>query len=160
LLLLGDHIYSSAVEKKSVEQLMDAYEKSRESMVSVIPAPAEDIGHYGCIGGKWLEDHILTVTEFAEKPEVEYARDNLQVEGLEEDTFLTLYGQYILTPRIFHYLEESITHDLRERGEFQLTGCLEKLRQEEGFFAYLVSGSRFDIGDPAGYRNAFLRYDS
>jgi UTP--glucose-1-phosphate uridylyltransferase len=40
---------------------------------------------------------------------------------------------------------------VRERGEFQLTSALERLRQEEGFLGLMIDGRRFDIGLPQYY---------
>ncbi|HOC88940.1 MAG TPA: UTP--glucose-1-phosphate uridylyltransferase, partial [bacterium] len=48
--------------------------------------------------------------------------------------------------------------NLRERGEFQLTSCLDRLRKEEGFVGYVVKGRRFDIGNPAAYRQSVIDF--
>jgi UTP--glucose-1-phosphate uridylyltransferase len=40
---------------------------------------------------------------------------------------------------------------VRERGEFQLTSALDRLRKEEGFYGILMDGRRFDIGLPDFY---------
>ena len=91
---------------------------------------------------------------------MEYARTNLRVEVLEEGEYLTVFGQYIVKPQLFDYLEEHITNNVRERGEFQLTSCLDRLRQEDGFLGYVVEGRRYDIGLPESYLetlNAFRR---
>ena len=98
------------------------------------------------------------MTQFAEKPSVSYAREHLRVDGMEEDVYLTVFGEYVLTPGIFAYLEENITNNVRERGEFQLTSCLDKLRQEEGFAGYVVKGRRFDIGVPDAYRQTIADF--
>jgi UTP--glucose-1-phosphate uridylyltransferase len=74
------------------------------------------------------------------------------------DDYLTVFGQYILSPKIFDYLDEAITHNLRERGEFQLTSCLDKLRREEGFIGCVVQGRRFDIGVPKAYLQTLIDF--
>jgi UTP--glucose-1-phosphate uridylyltransferase len=80
------------------------------------------------------------------------------VEGLEPDTVLTVFGIYILTPQIFDRLEEHIRHNIRERGEFQLTSCLDEIRKEEGFAGVVVKGRRFDIGLPDAYRQTMIDF--
>ena len=65
--------------------------------------------------------------------------------------YLTLFGQYVLSPRVFDVLAELIHNNRRDRGEFQLTSALDRLRQEEGVFGYETKGRRFDIGVPASY---------
>jgi UTP--glucose-1-phosphate uridylyltransferase len=89
---------------------------------------------------------------------LEDAQTRLPVGGVDDGFYLALFGQYILKPDIFKYLEETITHNLREKGEFQLTSCLDRLRQEDGFSGYIVNGRRFDVGVPDAYRQAILDY--
>jgi UTP--glucose-1-phosphate uridylyltransferase len=114
--------------------------------------PEDQIANFGTATGVWLDDgSLLNVTEFAEKPTVDYARNNLRVSGLPEDEYLTVFGQYIIKPQIFDYLEEHIVNNVRERGEFQLTSALDRLRQEDGFLGLIVEGQRYDIGLPAYY---------
>jgi len=68
------------------------------------------------------------------------------------DHFLTVFGTYVLKPSIFDYLEDQITHNIREKGEFQLTSCLDRLCREEGVTGYVINGRTFDIGSPEVYR--------
>ena len=159
LLMLGDHLYASDTDVSCTRQLINAYEKEGKSVVGMRKTPVEEISSYGCIGGVWKEDEaVLSVTEFYEKPDIEYARRYLQVGGLGQDTFLTVFGIYIVTQNIFNYLEEHIELNFREGGEFQLTSCLDRLRQEEGISGYLVQGRRFDIGNPAVYRQTLIDF--
>ena len=159
LLMLGDHLYASDNEITCTQQLIDAYETEGKSVVGLRKTPADEVGSYGCVGGVWKEvKDVLSVTEFYEKPDLGYAKRYLQVEGLTDDTFLTVFGIYILTSDIFNYLEEHISHNYREGGEFQLTSCLDRLRQEEGVSGYLVQGRRFDIGNPEVYRQTLIDF--
>jgi UTP--glucose-1-phosphate uridylyltransferase len=100
----------------------------------------------------WAEElRILNITEFAEKPTIDYARTNLRVPGLLDGEYLTVFGQYVIEPSIFDYLEEHVRNNVRERGEFQLTSALDRLRQERGFLGLMVEGRRYDIGLPDSY---------
>ncbi len=159
LLMLGDHLYASDNEVSCARQILDVYDRVEHSVVGLKVTHADEIHNFGCATGAWQEsDVILSITEFYEKPAVEYARQRLRVEGLSEDNFLTVFGMYVLVPEIFDYLEENIVHSLRERGEFQLTSCLDKLRKEDNFSGYVVKGRRFDIGVPEAYRQAVIDY--
>ena len=110
------------------------------------------MANLGTVVGVWLEaDRLLSVTEFAEKPTLDYARHSLRVTGLPDDEYLTVFGQYIIKPQIFDYLDEHIQHNVRERGEFQLTSALDRLRQEDGFLGLIMEGRRYDIGLPQYY---------
>ena len=152
LLLLGDHLYRSNTDRSCVQQLMDAYQKHGVSVVGLRRTPEAQIAAFGTVSGVWMEpESLLNITEFAEKPNTDYARTHLLVPGLQEGEYLTLFGQYIVKPQIFDYLEEHINHNVREGGEFQLTSTLDRLRQEDGFQGLIVDGKRYDIGLPEHY---------
>jgi len=152
LLMLGDHLYRSTGDRSCAQQLLDAYHQHGTSVVGLRRTPEDQIAAFGTVTGVWLDpNRLLNVTEFAEKPTVDYARSNLFIGGLPEGEYLTLFGQYIIKPQIFEYLEEHITNNVRERGEFQLTSALDRLRQEDGFHGLIIDGRRFDIGLPEHY---------
>jgi UTP--glucose-1-phosphate uridylyltransferase len=97
------------------------------------------------------EDCLLNVTEFAEKPTIDYARTNLYIPGLPDGEYLTVFGQYVLKPRKFDYLAEHIANNVRQAGDFQLASALGRLRQEDGFMGLMIAGRRFDIGLALSY---------
>jgi UTP-glucose-1-phosphate uridylyltransferase len=152
LLMLGDHIYRSNGEISCAEQLIRAYQQHAVSVLGLRQTPEGQIANFGTVTGVWVEEnHLLSVTEFAEKPTLDYARNNLQVRGLPKDTYLTVFGQYIIQPKLFDFLEEHISNNVRERGEFQLTSALDRLRQEDGFLGLMIDGQRYDFGLPESY---------
>ncbi len=152
LLMLGDHLYRADGEYSCAQQLMAAYNQYGTNILGLRTTIEDHIANFGTIAGVWIEeDQVLNITEFAEKPTVEYARSNLRVPDVPEDEYLTVFGQYIIKPKIFDFLEEHIQHNVRERGEFQLTSALERLRREEGFYGLMIDGVRYDIGMPASY---------
>lgn len=151
LLLLGDHVYRSDTEASCATQVLDIHRSTGRSVVGLAPVPLARVGHFGCVAGVWRPDGALEITEFKEKPDPEYAREKLVVDGLEQDTFLALFGIYALTPGIFRHLGDHIRRNIREAGEFQLTSCLDLVRQEEGFLGCLVKGKSFDVGRPEAY---------
>jgi UTP-glucose-1-phosphate uridylyltransferase/galactokinase len=159
LLMLGDHLYRSDNDRPCARQLVEAYNGSGVSIVGLRHTPEAEIGKFGTVTGQWIEEgRLLNVGELAEKPTVDYARANLRVAGLPEGEYLTLFGQYIVNPGLFDYLGEQITGNLRERGEFQLTSALERLRQEDGFHGLLIDGRCFDIGVPEGYLSTLTSF--
>ncbi len=152
LLMLGDHLYRSNREQSCSKQLLDAYQQHGVNLVGLRRTSEDQIANFGTVAGVWIEsDHLLNVTEFSEKPTIDYARLNLRVPGFPQDEYLTIFGQYIITPTIFEFLEEHIRNNVRERGEFQLTSALDRLRQEHGFFGLVMDGKRYDIGLPEYY---------
>ncbi len=152
MLMLGDHIYSSNSDKSCTRQLMEAYQKYGTSILGLRRTPESEIANFGTVTGVWIEENkLLNITEFAEKPTIDYARTNLRIPGLPEGEFLTVFGQYIIKPQLFNYLQEHIQNNVRERGEFQLTSALDRLRQEDGFLGLVMDGRRYDIGIPEHY---------
>ena len=152
LLMLGDHLYRSRGEMSCAAQLVEAYNAHGTSVLGLRRTPENMIANFGTVAGIWVEDGVLlNVTEFAEKPTLDYARTNLRVPGLAEGEYLTVFGQYIIKPRIFDTLESLIRNNVRDRGEFQLTSALDRLRQEDGFLGLMIDGQRYDIGLPEYY---------
>jgi len=152
LLMLGDHLYRSKTDLSCAEQLIEAYNKHGISVLGLRLTPEEKIANFGTAAGIWIDEgRLLNVTEFAEKPTLDYARNSLRISGLREDEYLTVFGQYIIKPQIFDYLDEHIRNNVRERGEFQLTSALDRLRQEDGFLGLVIDGLRYDIGLPEYY---------
>jgi UTP-glucose-1-phosphate uridylyltransferase len=159
LLMLGDHLYRSNGEKSCAQQLLDAYHPHGISVVGLRRTSETQIASFGTVTGVWIEGNsLLSITEFAEKPTVDYARSNLCVPGLPDGEYLTLFGQYIIKPQLFDYLEEHIANNVRERGEFQLTSALDRLRQEDGFLGLIMDGRRYDIGLPEHYLETLRTY--
>mgnify|MGYP003492924939 CR=1 FL=1 len=159
LLLLGDHIYSSETDDSCARQLLNIYSQVQQSVIGLGITQSDAIHNYGCAAGVWQEEnYILSVTQLYEKPNIEYARQHLSVEGLADNQFLSFFGMYVLGPQIFDYLEQHINCNFRERGEFQLTSCLDKLRQSEGMTGYVVKGRCFDTGLPEVYRQTLIDF--
>lgn len=159
LLMLGDHLYGSDEPDSCAKQVLTAYEKVGHSVVGLKETPIAELSNFGCVTGVWQENQsMLSVTEFYEKPDPEYAREHLHVDGMDADSFLTVFGIYVIEPQIFGFLEQNIEHNFRERGEFQLTSCLDELRKTDGFSGYVVKGRRFDIGVPEEYRQTVIDF--
>jgi len=159
LLLLGDHLYRSGTDVSCACQMVESYCRFNRSVIGLKITPSREIGHYGCAAGIWEDPgSVLTLTEIVEKPDVEIARERLVMDGIEEDNFLAFFGQYVLKPRIFEYLGENIACNLRERGEFQLTSAIDRLRREDGLTGYIVKGRAFDIGNPEAYLRTAIEF--
>jgi UTP-glucose-1-phosphate uridylyltransferase/mevalonate kinase len=152
LLMLGDHIYRSNNHISCAQQMLDAYQRYGTSVVGLKRTQQDLIGGFGVVNGSWLEDkQILGITEFAEKPTLDYAQNHLRVPGIPDDEYLTVFGQYVVKPDLFDLLDSNIKNNVRERGEFQLTSVLDRLRQFDGFNGLMIDGQRFDIGIPDRY---------
>ena len=159
LLMLGDHLYRSDTEIACAKQILDVYHQVNTSVIGITVMPGEIIHKAGCISGHWQQDRsILEISQIYEKPTLEYAREHLTVSGMAEDEFLGIFGMYVLEPVIFNLLAAEIENEQRYQGEFQLTTCLDQLRQQDGAIAYLVKGKYYDTGMPLFYRQTAIDY--
>lgn len=159
LLLLGDHVYASDTDISCAQQVLNVYGQVGKSVVGLTIMSAEIIHKAGCVTGAWQDNgSILEIAQIYEKPSLDYAKQHLRVENMSENEFLGIFGMYVLEPAIFALLEADINNNARYRGEFQLTTCLEKLRQQEGAIGYLVKGQYFDTGMPLFYRQTVIDF--
>ena len=166
LLLLGDTIYHSFNTKPCALQMIEAYERYSQLMVSIHPVPLAEVSHYGILSGVWedKEHTVLNVTVMNEKPKASYAEEFLGVRNREgEKEYYSVFGQYILTPQVF----DQLTEDIRladESGdknrEIELTAALEAVRQKSGMMGLCLKGRMFDMGNPVALRNCVASYSS
>ena len=161
LLMLGDHIYRSELDLNCAGQLLEIYEQVQQSVIGLRVTTGEIIHHYGCVAGTFQDsEQILSLTQIYEKPSLDYASTHLRVEGLSENEFLSIFGLYVLEPQIFGILAAQIQANKREKGEFQLTSCLEILRQKQPVTGYIIKGQCLDTGLPEAYRQTMIEFGS
>lgn len=161
LLMLGDHLFQSTNEIGCARQLVQIFEAHPASVSGVSRTPVNQLHLFGTVTGDWIdaENGLFQVTHLYEKPDPDYARQNLTMPGLPPDTFQTFFGMHVFANEIFDMLEFAITRNLRERGEFQLTSAQERLRQTTGQYLGLeVHGQRFDIGVPRAYQQTMAAF--
>ncbi|MCI0512939.1 UTP--glucose-1-phosphate uridylyltransferase [candidate division KSB1 bacterium] len=159
LLMLGDHLYQSNIEKSCASQVLDVYYRHSRNIVGLKKTHLNEVSNFGTVTGTWIEpEKELDISIFYEKPTPEFAQNNLKLDNFPEDEFLTIFGMYVLKPELFEHLEELIVNNLRDYGEFQLTPALDRLRQLDGFYGVVVDGQRFDTGLPQAYVNTIAEF--
>ena len=127
-----------------MRQMAQAHARHGGSVIAVQQVAREDTGSYGIVSSDRIGPSISRVTNIVEKPKPEEAPSTLGV-----------VGRYILSPRIFHFLE-----NLRPGAgrEIQLTDAIGRLLREEPVFAYEFDGRRYDCGSKLGYLEATVNY--
>lgn len=153
LLLLGDHVSISGTKKPCSRQVMDVYHQ-HEAPVSGVQRTREDLLHlFGTLTGRRIssDPNVYEVSRICEKPTLEYAEEHLRAQGLPRGEYLCFFGMHVFPPAIFELLEHHIRHDIRERGEIQLTNALDMLRARTKYLATEVDGARYDMGVPFAY---------
>ncbi|GGI03702.1 UTP--glucose-1-phosphate uridylyltransferase GalU [Mammaliicoccus vitulinus] len=140
--LLGDDIVES--DNPAIKQLMDQYEETGKSVIGVQPVPESETHRYGVIAPKSQESRLYEVEKFVEKP----------AQGTAPSNF-AIMGRYVLSPRIFDYLE---TQTEGSGGEIQLTDAIERLNKDDKVYAYDFEGQRYDVGEKIGFVKTTIEY--
>ncbi len=140
--LLGDDIVES--DNPAIKQLMEQYEATGKSVIGVQTVPNSETHRYGIIDPKEQVDRLYEVEKFVEKPEQGTAPSNLAI-----------MGRYVLSPRIFDYLENQ---NEGSGGEIQLTDAIERLNKDDKVYAYDFEGQRYDVGEKIGFVKTTIEY--
>lgn len=140
LVILGDTINVAKVPV--AKQLMDAYEKLKNTVVAIEKVHPEKISSYGIVAGEKVGDRVLRIEELVEKPRPEEAPSDWGI-----------CGTYVLTPGIFDAIKVT---PVDERGEVQLTDALRVLKEQEEIYGYVFDGRRYDIGTKLDWFKAHL----
>ncbi|MBG9205651.1 UTP--glucose-1-phosphate uridylyltransferase GalU [Staphylococcus sciuri] len=140
--LLGDDIVES--DNPAIKQLMEQYESTGKSVIGVQTVPETKTHRYGIIEPKSQDERLYEVNRFVEKPEQGTAPSNLAI-----------MGRYVLSPRIFDYLE---TQTEGSGGEIQLTDAIERLNKDDKVYAYDFEGQRYDVGEKIGFVKTTIEY--
>jgi UTP--glucose-1-phosphate uridylyltransferase len=131
-------------ETPIVKQMVEVFSKYQSSILGVQDVPRAHTKQYGIVSSSNLEKDIERVHGIVEKPKPEAAPSTLAV-----------VGRYILTPRIFHHLENIKPG---AGGEIQLTDGIAELLKEEQLLAYRFHGIRYDCGSKLGYLQAQVAF--
>ncbi len=140
--LLGDDIVES--DTPAIRQLMDQYEETHKSVIGVQTVPASETHRYGIIAPQSQDGRRYEVEKFVEKPKQGTAPSNLAI-----------MGRYVLSPKIFDYLENQTEGS---GGEIQLTDAIERLNQDDRVYAYDFEGERYDVGEKIGFVKTTIEY--
>jgi UTP--glucose-1-phosphate uridylyltransferase len=140
--LLGDDIVDS--KTPCIKQLMNVYNEYRTTILGVQKVPLPDVSKYGIIAGSQIDERVYKVKGLVEKPEVDQSPSNI-----------AMLGRYIISPRIFEFLEKATPG---KGGEIWLTDALQQLMESEAMYAFEFEGDRFDVGDRIGFLKATVEF--
>jgi len=140
--ILADDLIDAKVP--ALKQMVDVHAKRGGSVLAVQNVDRADTGSYGIVSSAPVAERISKLSAIVEKPKPDEAPSTLGV-----------VGRYVLSSRIFHYLE-----NLRPGAgrEIQLTDAIGRLLREESVYAYEFEGHRYDCGSKLGYLKATVAY--
>jgi UTP--glucose-1-phosphate uridylyltransferase len=141
--LLADDLIDGG-NNPCLRQLVNVYEKTHASIVSVQRIAAEDSEKYGVVDLAGELNPYAKINGIVEKPTAKQAPSKFGV-----------VGRYILNPQIFQLLENTAPGS---GGEIQLTDAIAKLLDIEEVYALKFAGTRYDCGTKIGYLEATIKY--
>ncbi|MEO5694591.1 MAG: UTP--glucose-1-phosphate uridylyltransferase GalU [Usitatibacter sp.] len=140
--ILADDLIDAQVPV--MKQMVQVQARNGGSVIAVQNVARAETASYGIASAEAVSPGLSKMSAIVEKPRPEEAPSTLGV-----------VGRYILSPRIFHFLE-----NLRPGAgrEIQLTDAIGRLLREESVFAYEFQGQRYDCGSKLGYLQATVNY--
>lgn len=144
IIALGDDIVYNDVPV--AKQLIDNYSKYGFSIVGCQEVKKSDVSKYGIVKPLLsLDEKTVEMEDFIEKPSIE-----------EASSKLACLGRYLLTSKIFDYLEKT---EPGKGGEIQLTDAIVAMMKDgEKVLAYNFEGKRYDIGNKFGLLKANIEF--
>jgi UTP--glucose-1-phosphate uridylyltransferase len=141
--LFGDDLVDSEVP--CIKQLMDVYEKYKDSVIALEQVPKEDVSRYGIVDSILLEKRTHQIKNIIEKPKTEEAPSNLSI-----------VGKYIITPDVFDTLEALIP--AKKDDEIRLADAFKLLLRRKPVYGYEFEGKRYDCGTKLGFLKATVDF--
>lgn len=141
-ILLGDDIISGSVP--CLKQMLTVHEKLGGNVLGVKEVAYNDVGKYGIIAAKQVNNLLYHITDLIEKPNPK-----------DTPSRLAVMGRYIIQPEIFDILAETKPG---AGGEIQLTDALKILCKKQKMFGFTFNGDRYDIGDKLGFLMATVEF--
>ena len=139
VLFSDDLVYGSS----DVRTMMDAYEEhpDAEAIIVAQEMPREVLNRYGIIRLK--DEQSMLLGDIVEKPKIEDAPSNL-----------TSYGRYLLTPRVFDYLDPK---NIGLDDELWIVDAITRMAEVGDVYVEKTRGQWMTTGDPQNYYAALER---
>lgn len=141
VMLWGDDFISAKPSR--TKQMIEAYQKYGTTILSGIrTTDPEDTKKYGYVGGRNVEDGVIEVSEFVEKPGPEAAPSDLAI-----------VSGYLFTPDIFAALEEAVADTIDQGRELYYVDGVNNLmkRGKKVHAVEIKNGKYYDCGSKLGY---------
>ncbi|MDR1834400.1 MAG: UTP--glucose-1-phosphate uridylyltransferase, partial [Fusobacteriaceae bacterium] len=128
------------------KQLVEVYEKYGYPVVGCQEVDEENVSRYGIVKpAEYLDADTCLISDFIEKPSIS-----------EAPSRFACLGRYLLTGRIFQYLEKG---RIGAGGEIQLTdGIVDLIRDGGAVVSHRFTGKRYDIGSKIGLLKANIEF--
>jgi len=123
--------------RPGLKQILEVAEHRDAPALSLLRVPQSELSKYGIVEVKRVADRLYRLTGMVEKPQPGSAPSDFAI-----------IGRYVLTPEIFDLLRDTPPG---AGGEIQLTDALLTLCKRREVYGYEFEGTRYDVGDRAGF---------
>lgn len=156
LLLVGDHVYVSAMDVGCARQLVAIAEAEDCAVSAVVPTHESKLPFFGAVGGRRVSGRqgLYEVKDVLEKPTPTVAEQRLIIPGLRTGHYLCFFGMHVLTPAVMDLLKTFMATE--EGRRTHLSTALSELARRERYLAAELQGRRYDIGAKYGLLTAQL----
>lgn len=137
----ADDFFRSEVPR--AKQLLEAYQATGKSVISLIEVEKKDADKYGMAAiDQKLDDRTFQLTELIEKPGEAATPSNL-----------ASVGGYLLTPDILPIIAEE---KVDKNGEITLADSINELAHQDAVYGRFIDGIWHDTGDQLKYIKAVV----
>lgn len=139
--------YCANLNEDNLSGMIKHYEQTNCSQVMVELVSPEQVSEYGivdCHGAELKAGDSIQMFDVVEKPSKDEAPSNLAI-----------VGRYVLSEKIWSYLEKTPPG---AGDEIQLTDAIAMLMEKENVNAYCLVGRSHDCGNKQGYAQTFVEY--
>ena len=131
-------------EKPLSKQLIETWEKTGNTVLSVQELEEDQLWRYGVIEPDG-EGKIMKVNKMVEKP----------ASGNAPSRFVS-FGRYLYTPELFDSLRAS-DKSHSSKSEFTQTEAINHMASQGHVSAVQFEGTRYDLGDPLGFLTSAMQ---
>ena len=131
-------------EKPLSKQLIETWEKTGNSVLSVQELEEDQLWRYGVIDPDG-DGNIMNVKKMVEKPE----------HGTAPSRFVS-FGRYLYTPELFDALRTS-DKSHSSKSEFTQTEAINHMAALGKVSAVKFEGTRYDLGEPLGFLTSAMQ---
>ena len=138
-ILLADDLIIN--DPSATQQLINIASENNSSVIGLNKVSKDDLSSYGVVSSKNIsqKEKLFLLNDIVEKPQSDPPSD------------MAVFGRYVLSHQIFHYLENL---EPGVAGEIQLTDAIKQMLKDHNVSGYLYDGIKFDCGSKEGYVKA------
>ncbi|GAB4139704.1 MAG: UTP--glucose-1-phosphate uridylyltransferase GalU [Patescibacteria group bacterium] len=161
-IIFEDEILIDKNGKGVLKDLVSSFEQTGITTTSLYEVPKSEVDKYGIATIKELDNNLVQIFKFVEKPKIEEAESNF-----------AQCGRYICTPDVMKFLRRIYLRDIGtevvnmktaydEMGkgnEIRTSNAIaEMIKKNIPVYGFLFSGDRYDTGDKLGYIKAVINF--